>query len=581
MLRNRNSISGLPTNTADAAGYDNRRGSFGSQASGGAGAGAGGYGAPQPPGYQRTSSGSYGGYNGGGGGNTNNGYGGYAPQTSSSSMAAPDDKYASKRRPSSSNGGLLQMAPWIGCLVLGIWALTVTMMNWSKGSQLKQIYKEAGSALNVQEVVEFLQAERRRAYSLRQEAKDSIRDHTDKHSSKVNLLQEQIKSLTEHRDTLVDKHESEKAKARKRDKRETREWREEAYYDQIMLLESRVRKDSKRIILERFGPGPHKVAMYFRIPDGMGNLGPEQRLVIQMAPLDLVPHAVHFFMEQVEHGLWNSENYVYLNGPHVLQIGPQVWEEDYGDQWTDEEYEEKRVGHFYDLGLEELIFPDYSEDYPHVQYTLGLTGRPGGPDFYINKVDNEDTHGPGGQDQHALDHQADSCFGTIVEGTEVLQQIFNAKTYADKGWEWMIEEPIPITRAEILTKNPAQLAPVLAAATTAMNGQEQEMQQQQQQQQYQQHQQQQQAQQQQQQHHNHHQAQNAEQQFQQQQQPSNMQQQQQLNQNQPTFQHGDAQYHAAGGSAQNQQQQQLDGNHHAQGHHARMPLDQGRGNNVA
>ncbi|CAJ1970073.1 unnamed protein product [Cylindrotheca closterium] len=569
MLRNRHSISGLPTNTADPA-YA-RSGSFSSASGAGVGVGGVGGGGYQQQ-QQQSSGGSYGGYSG-----SNNGYGGYsAGPASSSSLLSDDNKYASKRRGGSSmfgSGDMAQMIPWIACGIFGLWALIATSMNWSKGSQLKTIYKEAGSALNVQEVIEFIQAERRRAYSIRQEAKDSIRDHTDKHSSKVSLLQEQIKELSTHRDTLLDKHESEKAKARKREKREIREWREEAYYDQITLLESRVRKDAKRIILERFGPGPHKVAMYFRIPDGMGNLGPEQRMVIQMAPLDLVPHAVHFFLEQVEHGLWNSENYFYLNGPHVLQIGPQVWEEDYeGGELSDEEYEEKRVGHFYDLGLEELIFPDYSDDYPHAQYTLGFTGRPGGPDFYINKVNNEEAHGPGGQDQHALDHQADSCFGMIVEGIEAMQYIFNSKTYQDEGWEWMIEEPIPITRAEILTKNPAQSARILPATTNVagnvagMAGQQQDIIQQQQQAQQQhmhQHQQQ----------HPHnvnqnHLMNNAEQQF-----HSTggtvtgQQQQQQFNQ--------DAQYHSHQ-QQQQQQQQNHDGNHRAQGHHARMPLDQNR-----
>ena len=236
MLRNRNSISGLPT--ANSGGYDSRA-SFGSQ-------GGGGYGNANNN-YQQSSQsgGSYGGYSGG----NSNGYGGYQPQSSSMSISSHDDKYASKKR--GGNGNLMQMAPLIGCAVLGLWALTATMMNWSKGSQLKQIYREAGMAANVQEVIDFIQAERRRAHTIRQEAKDSLRDHTDKHSSKVNLLQEQIKELTAHRDALVDKHESDKAKSRKREKREIREWREEAYYEQIQLLEARVRKDSKRIVVER------------------------------------------------------------------------------------------------------------------------------------------------------------------------------------------------------------------------------------------------------------------------------------------------------------------------------------------
>jgi len=112
----------------------------------------------------------------------------------------------------------------------------VTFMTSSKGSQLKQIFNEAGNAKTVPEVIDYMQSERRRAFGARNEAKDVIRDHTDQHHGKVNLMQDQIESLTEHRDKLINKHESQKAKSRKKEKREIREWREDAYYDQIELL---------------------------------------------------------------------------------------------------------------------------------------------------------------------------------------------------------------------------------------------------------------------------------------------------------------------------------------------------------
>jgi hypothetical protein len=203
-----------------------------------------------------------------------------------------------------------------------------------------------------------------------------------------------------------------------------------------------------------YGPGPHKVAFTFRMPKHDGTYGPEQKIVIQLAPLDLVPHAVHMFMEQVEHGLWHKDTYFYLNGPHVLQAGPQMFDEEDEPLYDDEHYEQHRIEHFYELDLEELIFPDYHDDFPHVQWTLGFTGRPGGPDLYINKVDNQDSHGPGGQDHFALYEQADSCFGIITEGKEYMEQLFGAKTYSNSSWEWIIEEPIPIVKAEIITKRP-------------------------------------------------------------------------------------------------------------------------------
>eukprot|EP00980_Cylindrotheca_fusiformis_P001198 scaffold328_cov130-Cylindrotheca_fusiformis.AAC.12 len=422
MLRNR--VGGLPSHEGAYSG--------GAGYAGGGSAGGG---------YQ---GGSYGGYSGGNGYAAGAVYGGIDP----------DNKYASKRRSSTSSFPSLPMNPTqMACIALGFWALIATGMNWSKSSQLKRIFKEAGRASTVEDVIDYLQNERRKAYTVRKEAKDSIRDHTERHSTKVKTLQEQINELQKHKEELIAKHES----PEKKEQMENIAWREAAYVEQVELLQARVRKDSKRMIVERYGPGPHKVAFTYRIPDLNGTYGPEQTFVVQLAPLDFVPHAVHLFLEQVEHGLWHRDTYFYLNGPHVLQAGPQMFDEEDEPMYDDEHYEQHRIEHFYELDLEELIFPDYHESFPHVQWTLGFTGRPGGPDFYINKVDNQKSHGPGGQEHFVLYEQADSCFGVITEGRAQMEQLFSAKTYSDPSWEWLIEEPIPIVKAEIITKKPPRM----------------------------------------------------------------------------------------------------------------------------
>ena len=106
----------------------------------------------------------------------------------------------------------------------------------------------------------------------------------------------------------------------------------------------------------RFGPGPHHVRFSVLLPSD-----PEARprhFVVECAPLDLMPHAVHLFLEQVMHGLWNNA-WFYLNGPHVLQGGPQAEEgEDDGGVASNR---------FKSLGLDTLAFPEYSPEYPHLQ----------------------------------------------------------------------------------------------------------------------------------------------------------------------------------------------------------------------
>ena len=154
-----------------------------------------------------------------------------------------------------------------------------------------------------------------------------------------------------------------------------------------------------------------------------------------------MPHANHLFLQQVYHELWDG-TWIYLNGPHVLQAGPQDWEEDTAGQ---------SLKRFTDTQLDKLSFPEYSHSFPHVPWTLGFTGRPGGPDWYINKADNTKPHGPGGQYQHSLEEQADSCFAKIVDGKDTLQRIFHMEIYPrDSPYAYFLEEPVEIVSARIL-----------------------------------------------------------------------------------------------------------------------------------
>jgi len=255
-----------------------------------------------------------------------------------------------------------------------------------------------------------------------------------------------------------------------------------------------------------FGPGPHKVRITYAVRNKPEDTEKERySFVIQMAELEQVPHAIHLFLEQVDHGLMEGTHF-YLNGPHIVQAGPQpawgdidgtddtfqksvdhegkistaavdtinkyelktaeqkvpVYDDDtYESYYSAEEYfeEDKRTRKFQDLGLDQLAFPDYSANFPHQPWTVGYTGRPGGPDWYINKVDNTKGHGPGGQPQHDLNEQGDSCFGIILDeggGRSMLAaKVYSSDIYGDNSeWHHFISKPIEIVYAEILTKAP-------------------------------------------------------------------------------------------------------------------------------
>jgi hypothetical protein len=159
--------------------------------------------------------------------------------------------------------------------------------------------------------------------------------------------------------------------------------KEQAYKDLIHSLQASVQRESRRAVLEKFGAPPHRVHITVKLPS---NLNEPKRFTIELAPLEFMPHSVHLFLEQVAHGLWNGNSFFYVNGPHVIQCGPQATLKEGEVMATPGEERQKALAPFQRVQLDGLAFPEYSDQYTHLPWTLGFTGRPGGPDWYINKV---------------------------------------------------------------------------------------------------------------------------------------------------------------------------------------------------
>jgi hypothetical protein len=198
-----------------------------------------------------------------------------------------------------------------------------------------------------------------------------------------------------------------------------------------------------------------------------------------MAPLEEMPHAVHLFLEQVAHKLWDN-GWFYLNGPHVFQAGPQVPDDEEYEALLEKGTDERTLAlkPFKDLQLDSLAFPEYSDKYPHLPWTLGFTGRPGGPDFYINKVDNIKAHGPGGQTHHDLVEHADPCFAKIISGMDTIAMMANAPTIRTEGdnHRFFFEEPVQIVKVRIV-QHPSKLANLSKMAAAALGNSKNEGQQ--------------------------------------------------------------------------------------------------------
>jgi len=155
--------------------------------------------------------------------------------------------------------------------------------------------------------------------------------------------------------------------------------------------------------LYSFGSEPHKLKFNLLIH------GETFSFIVETAPLDLMPHSVHFFMEMVKAQVWDNTVVTY-NLNHILA------------ELRDSEGNDKR-DLFVEKGISTLSFPEYNNDYPHHKYTLGLGGKPGGPSFYINTEDNREIHGPDTRAKYDLGEEADPCFARVIEGHYVIDWI--------------------------------------------------------------------------------------------------------------------------------------------------------------
>jgi hypothetical protein len=154
-------------------------------------------------------------------------------------------------------------------------------------------------------------------------------------------------------------------------------------------------KLSRTLAEKYYGKGPHyaQITVVIPVKDGSN----EFYFTIQMAPLSLMPASVFTFMEQVDAGAWDNTSF-HINAPHALFAQPVSVG---GDNSNLPRMEE--------LGLARLPFPEFNEDYPHDEYTVGFSGtRRSGPAFYINKVDN------------SINHAGEPCFSKVIIGHDVV-----------------------------------------------------------------------------------------------------------------------------------------------------------------
>lgn len=184
--------------------------------------------------------------------------------------------------------------------------------------------------------------------------------------------------------------------------------RQDALKLKIRNLKAFIQQESRQQVIERYGPGPLRAQ--FTVDFLKHNI--ERLFVIEMAPLQLMPHAVHMFLDMIRLKLWTNTVFWHHDDVEHIIAGALF----------NYRTGEPKFHHLKALGWEGLYFPEYSPEYPHDKYTVGFSGK--GPNIYINLRDNQDVHGPGVQTHHDLPDEADPCFARIVEGTDVVDAMY-------------------------------------------------------------------------------------------------------------------------------------------------------------
>ena len=232
-------------------------------------------------------------------------------------------------------------------------------------------------------------------------------------------------------------------------------------------------------LIYRFGPGPHQISIIVDLDDDNDLSSPpnHREIILQLAPVDLMPHSVHLFLSQIADGYWSRGTpAIVINPGHVLQACPHPCLESasLGGKYTGDPYLDMKTA-----GIDAVSFQEYNPLYPHEKYTVGLAGRPhSGPEFYINLVNNTFDHGPVEQRKKELGEryqdyvketfgddsddrvlEPDPCFGKVIKGFDVVDKIAERITWASlpkegkedgRRYEHQMVRPVKIVSVSIL-----------------------------------------------------------------------------------------------------------------------------------
>lgn len=315
--------------------------------------------------------------------------------------------------------------------VLGVLCM-FTAFSWIRAVQYRTTSFEIMSAMDAE--LDNFALKKKQSAKLLQDATDTQNSIARQHwalkktqrlfSHETRMLEElaEMETLRESQNIEIPKEALEKFENR-RSGNVAKEWikhRQIAILHKIYNLQAHIQEDSRKRVIEKYGRGQYNVVFEVKSREGRK----PGKFTVRMAPLSMTPHAIETFLDMVTNKIYdNTVLYSHQSTSHVVASAPIS----YGT-FQSKQHELET------LGFTGVSFPEYSKDFPHKKYTLGFSGM--STSFFINSMNNEDHHGPGGQQHHELEGDADPCFGEIIQGHTVLMdmQYNRHKGDAPRGW---------------------------------------------------------------------------------------------------------------------------------------------------
>ena len=164
---------------------------------------------------------------------------------------------------------------------------------------------------------------------------------------------------------------------------------------------------------DRYGNGRYRFKVNVLNQNGLLKF-----FVIETAMLVEMPHSIDHFFRMIEGKLWDGLALTHEANSPIISAKPMMSDESHA--WAGQRFADANVTH--------MAFTEHSPTYPpphHRMFSVAFSGRPGGPGFYISL-----------DDEVEFAHEHESTFGVVMEGRDVLYQLFMQK---DRGTDRVLK----------------------------------------------------------------------------------------------------------------------------------------------